>query len=189
MIDPSDYNDPEVYGGGNWVTANCGNPAPSNDYCGIHTNAGVQNHWFYHLAQGFGENNGIGIDDAAKIAYRSMTVYMDNNSNYEDAREGSIRAAIDLFGKCSYEHQHTINTWNEVGVGESWNQLNIECVDIHGTPVLCGNKLDVIEPITFTATGEPGKTFNWSNIPSEWSTNISGSNNQFFEITDFGAQS
>ena len=70
---------PDTYGGTYWI--NPGGP----DLGGVHTNSSVQNFWFYLLSVGgTGVNDngdsysvtGIGIDDAAKIAYRNLTVYL-----------------------------------------------------------------------------------------------------------------
>ncbi|MEZ4849341.1 MAG: M4 family metallopeptidase [Bacteroidia bacterium] len=52
MNNPNLYGDPDTYGGSNWYNPNCGTPTQFNDYCGVHTNSGVQNKWFYILAAG-----------------------------------------------------------------------------------------------------------------------------------------
>ena len=79
----------------------------------VHTNSGVQNFWFYLLSvggSGVNDNGdpysvtGIGIDDAAKIAYRNLTVYLTPTSNYHNSRAGSINAAADLFGVGSQQY-------------------------------------------------------------------------------------
>ena len=109
---------PDTYKGDNWYSG-------SGDNGGVHYNSGVQNFWFFLLSQGGSGTNdngdsynvtGIGIDNAAAIAYRNLTVYLTRNSNHEDAREGSIEAASDLFGKCSNEVTQVINAWDAVGV-------------------------------------------------------------------------
>ncbi|NIW45715.1 MAG: hypothetical protein GWN30_13480, partial [Gammaproteobacteria bacterium] len=64
------------------------------DNGGVHTNSGVQNYWFYLLSEGgSGVNDngdayfvtGIGIEEAAQIAYRNLTVYLMPGSDYPDA--------------------------------------------------------------------------------------------------------
>jgi Zn-dependent metalloprotease len=35
-------------------------PTQANDYCGVHTNSGVLNHWFYILTIGKSGTNDIG---------------------------------------------------------------------------------------------------------------------------------
>lgn len=120
MSDPNVDGQPDTYAGTNWYTG-------TSDYGGVHTNSGVQNYWFYLLSAGgtgvndFGHSfnvTGIGIDKAAQIAYRNLTVYMTKTSRYIDARQGSIWAAEDLFGVCSVEAIQTANAWYAVGVGD-----------------------------------------------------------------------
>ena len=123
-LENPEYNkDPKNYKGNNWK------PLNGSDIGGIHSNNGVQNHWYYLLAQGgsgtndFGQSfnvKGIGIDKAAKIAYRNLTIYLTSLSNFEDARFFSIQAAKDLFGPCSPEVESTTNAWYAVGVGEPY---------------------------------------------------------------------
>lgn len=128
MSNPNSYGNPDTYNGSFWVDQDC-IPSSSNDRCGVHTNSGVQNHWFYLLAQGgLGINdvgdsiivNGIGINNAADIAFRTNTVYLGPSSNYEDARFYSFRSAVDLFGACSAEVEDVINAWHGVGVGDAY---------------------------------------------------------------------
>ena len=115
MADPNAFNDPDTYHGLNWD--------PNEE---VHNISGVQNFWFYLLSTGGtgtndnGDNynvSGIGVSNAAKIAYRNLTVYLTPNSNYTDARFYSIQSAIDLFGPCSPEAAATANAWYAVGVG------------------------------------------------------------------------
>jgi PKD repeat protein len=128
MSNPNSYGDPDTYGGLNWVDQDC-TPSSSNDRCGVHSNSGVQNYWFYLLAQGgLGINdvgdsikvNGIGINNAADIAFRTNTVYLGPSSNFEEARFYSFRSAVDLFGACSPEVEDVINAWHGVGVGDEY---------------------------------------------------------------------
>lgn len=119
MSNPNAYGDPDTYQGTNWYSG-------SGDYGGVHTNSGVQNFWFYVLSVGKSGTNdkgdsynvsGIGMDKAAAIAYRNLTVYLNSNSQYSDARNGAIQAAIDLYGAGSAEEIATTNAWYAVGVG------------------------------------------------------------------------
>jgi bacillolysin len=89
MSNPNDFYHPDTYQGTNWVNTECGTPSDANDNCGVHTNSGVGNYWFYLLSQGgTGTNDignafnvsGIGITDAAKIVYRMEDVYL-NSTN------------------------------------------------------------------------------------------------------------
>ena len=132
MSNPNRYNNPDTYGGINWTnTVDC-IPSGSNDGCGVHNNSGVQNFWFYVLAQGdTGVNDlknnyaviGIGLDKAAKIAFRNLKNYLTPSSDYMDARRGSIQAAIDLYGYDSQEMKSVMNAWYAVGVGGPYSFL------------------------------------------------------------------
>lgn len=115
MDNPNLFNCPDTYHGQFWD--------PSEE---VHNISGVQNFWFYLLSTGGAGTNdngdnynvtGIGIDDAAKIAYRNLTVYLTPSSTYADARFYSLQSAIDLFGPCSPQVAATGNAWYAVGVG------------------------------------------------------------------------
>lgn len=132
MSNPNVEGQPDTYGGTYWVSQSRCRPRSSNDYCGVHTNSGVLNHWFYILTEGkTGTNDlgnsysvtGIGIDKAAKIAYRLESVYLSANSTYSNARTYGIQAATDLFGAGSPEVIATTNAWYAVGVGSASSSL------------------------------------------------------------------
>ncbi|HPE82539.1 MAG TPA: M4 family metallopeptidase [Aequorivita sp.] len=119
MSNPNAYGDPDTYQGTYWYSG-------SGDSGGVHINSGVQNFWFYILTVGKSGTNdlgnsynvtGIGMDKAAAIAYRNLTVYLNSNSQYSDARNGAIQAARDLYGADSPEEIATTNAWYAVGVG------------------------------------------------------------------------
>jgi bacillolysin len=129
MSNPKTNNQPDTYQGTNWKNVNCGTPTQANDQCGVHTNSGVLNHWFYILTIGKSGTNdigssynvsGIGIDKAAKIAYRLESVYLTANSTFSNARTSGIQAAIDLYGAGSPEVIATTNAWYAVGVGAAF---------------------------------------------------------------------
>ena len=126
MDNPNLFNDPDTYSGDNWRNPECGTPTRFNDYCGVHTNSGVQNKWFFLLTDGeIGTNDntddydvtGIGLVKAAEIAYRNLTVYLNTSSKYDDARTGALQSADDLFGLNSPEYISTMDAWYAVGVG------------------------------------------------------------------------
>jgi Zn-dependent metalloprotease len=119
MSDPNFYLDPDTYGGLHYWDL-------PGDNGGVHTNSGVQNYWFYLMVEGGSGINdkgdsftvsGLGWEKAAAIAYRNLTVYLTSHSQFKDAREGSIQAAIDLYGICSNEFIQTASAWYAVGVG------------------------------------------------------------------------
>ena len=129
MSNPKAEGQPDTYGGTNWKVIECGTPTQTNDYCGVHTNSGVLNHWFYVLSIGKSGTNdigssynvtGISIDKAAKIAYRLESVYLTANSTYANARTYGIQAASDLYGSGSTEVIATTNAFYAVGVGSEY---------------------------------------------------------------------
>lgn len=119
MLNPAQFSDPDTYGGQFWYTGTADNG-------GVHTNSGVSNFWFYLLSIGGSGTNdlanpynvtGIGLNSAAQIAFRALTVYYTPTTNYAQARALSIQAAKDIFGNCSNEVTQTTNAWHAVGVG------------------------------------------------------------------------
>ena len=98
------------------------------DNGGVHTNSGVLNHWFYILSVGKTGTNeqqqayavtGIGIDKAARIAYRAERLYLTANSDYRSTRMFTIQAATDLYGATSAEVTAVTDAWFAVGLGTS----------------------------------------------------------------------
>ena len=119
MANPHAEGHPKAYYGLNWYIG-------VFDNGGVHLNSGVQNYWFYLLTDGGSGTNeysyiynvtGIGLTDAAAIAYRNLTNYLLYESPYIDARNGSIQAAIDLFGNGSPQHLAVEEAWCACGVG------------------------------------------------------------------------
>lgn len=116
---------PDTYGGLFWADTQ----DQLTDHGGVHTNSGVQNHWFYLLSEGGNGTNDIGnafsvtgitTDKAVQIAYRNLIYYLTPEATFEDARNGSIQAAIDLYGIDSQEHQSVADAWYAVGVGDAY---------------------------------------------------------------------
>lgn len=129
MSDPNSEGQPDTYGGTYWVNVNC-TPTNNNDQCGVHTNSGVLNHWFYILSVGKTGTNDIGnaynvtgitIDKAALIAFRLEDVYLTSNSTYANARTSGIQSAIDLYGAGSAEVIATTNAFYAVGIGAAYS--------------------------------------------------------------------
>lgn len=154
MDNPKSAGDPDTYGGQNWRNPVCA-PDLVNDYCGVHTNSGVLNKWFYLLTVGShagsgpdaryartdsddGVNDlgntynvtGIGFDISEKIVYM-MEQMLSSTATFAEARDASIAAAIVLSGDaCSPVVQSVINAWYAVGVGAAWNGAG--CVSTYG---------------------------------------------------------
>jgi Zn-dependent metalloprotease len=134
MSNPNDFTDPDTYEGLHWIKVKNCNPSGGNDNCGVHTNSGVQNFWYYLLVEGgSGKNDkdstysvsGIGFDKASQIAYRNLTVYLTPTSGYLDAAFYSIQSARDLFGDNSNEVEQTTNAWFAVGIGKRYTALPV----------------------------------------------------------------
>ncbi|ACA95323.1 MULTISPECIES: M4 family metallopeptidase [Burkholderia cepacia complex] len=100
-----------------------------------HFSSGVGNRFFYLLSEGpsvpstdtglsraqlvcNGDTtfSGLGRDKAGKIWYRTLTVYLNANSSYPNARRASIQAANDLYGANSAESATVARAWSAVGV-------------------------------------------------------------------------
>lgn len=118
---------PDTYKGKCWWDTS--NPTPDNDRGGVHVNSGVQNYWFYLLCEGGADTNDngdafdvspIGMDKALQIAYRNLIFYLTPLATYEDARQGALCAATDLYGVESPEYISVMNAWYAVGVGKSY---------------------------------------------------------------------
>ena len=112
---------PDTYMGEFWVDTES-----SFDYGGIHFNSGVQNKWYYLLTDGDSGTNdngysyqvdGIGIEKSQQIAYRTLTEYATEESQYADIRLASLQAAEDLFGENAPEVVAVDEAWKAVGVG------------------------------------------------------------------------
>ncbi|MFN0120997.1 MAG: M4 family metallopeptidase [Blastocatellia bacterium] len=97
----------------------------AGDYGGVHINSGIANLAFYLLTTGGthprGKSTnvvpGIGINKAQRIFYRALTVYMDADDTFLDARNKTIKAAADLYGgSCSSEARAVKAAWSAVGV-------------------------------------------------------------------------
>lgn len=93
------------------------------DSGGVHINSGIPNHAFYLAVVGGTHHlsgvtvTGIGATDAAKIWYRSLTVYMTSGTNFSGARTAMLNSATDLFGSSSTQYNTIATTWCAVGVG------------------------------------------------------------------------
>ena len=101
-----------------------------NDFCGVHTNSGVLNFWFFLLSDGgTGTNDigntynvtGLGINTAEEIAYATKLLLNNSNADYPLTRNVSIQAATNLFGANSCEVRTVTDAWFAVGVGPAYN--------------------------------------------------------------------
>ena len=142
MDNPQAEGDPDTYGGIFWKDPNCTPPTLVNDQCGVHTNSGVLNKWFYLLTVGSGAGsgpdasfsgaddaindkgniysvNGLGFDLSEKITYLTELM-LTSSATYEEARNVSISVALSLTGNpCSEMVKSVTNAWYAVGVGNA----------------------------------------------------------------------
>lgn len=119
MSDPPAKGDPDYYGGANWSNVEGCTPTDRNDYCGVHTNSGVGNKWFYLLSVGGVHDSvsvtGIGIENAIRIAYHANCYYWTMLSTYSEAALATVLAAQDLDETGVWETQ-VQSAWTAVGV-------------------------------------------------------------------------
>ncbi|HEY4800379.1 MAG TPA: M4 family metallopeptidase, partial [Bacteroidia bacterium] len=157
MSNPKSLNQPDTYKGANW------------DASGeVHTNDGPCIFWYYLMCQGKSGTNdigsaynvtAIGMSDAAKIAYRALTVYFTSATTYATARTYAIQAATDLFGACSQQVITCTNAWYAVGVGTQFD------------PSACSNApvSDFSADVTNSCTGVINFTDLSTFNPTSWS--------------------
>ncbi len=138
FITPKSYGQPDTYLGTNWFSTTGCTPTGNNDNCGVHTNSGVQNKWFYLLSEGGSGTNDFGTTynitgitrfKARLIAYRALTMYETSTSAYIDARAATLHAAIDLYGGCSAE---------AIAVGDAWHAVGVESQSAQYVNDVCG---------------------------------------------------
>lgn len=123
------------------------------DNGGVHTNCGVLAHWFYIMSEGkTGTNDignsynvtGMGMDTAAAIAYRALTVYLIPSSQYIDARQAMIWSAEDLYGQCSQAAITASQAWYAVGVGYPISDYDLWMSEITYPVTACGYGYEVM---------------------------------------------
>lgn len=88
----------------------------------VHFSSGIANNFFYLLSEG-GTNktsgkraSGIGRAKAEKIWYRALTTYFTSGTTFKQAREGTLKAARDLYGAGKGEETAVTQAWTAVGV-------------------------------------------------------------------------
>jgi len=144
--------------------------------------SGPHSYWFYLLTEGGSCRNinitGIGKEKSQKILFHAMRYYFTSNTTYKDARNAETQAAKDIYGGCSEEYFETWRAWSAVNV---YNEPQNWCVTISGPSNVCPDN-----NITLTAKSNCNATFTWTGIPQEFTYSISGTNNKYLNITDFG---
>jgi trimeric autotransporter adhesin len=143
MDNPNTRNQPDTYGGTYWVNVVGCTPSSGNDYCGVHTNSGVLNYWFYLMCTGGSGTNdlsnaysvtGIGVSDGADIAYQTELA-LSSTATFANCRTASIAAASTLFGSCSPQVEAVTRAWYAVGVGANYSGTSVAAIT--GTTSVC----------------------------------------------------
>lgn len=126
LENPKLFNQPNTYMGDLWEDASdaC-EPGTDNDNCGVHTNSGVLNYWFYLISDGGSGTNdfeyeysvdGIGIEAASDLIYSVQLNYVQYQSKFADVRDYTIQEAEVMFGEDSEEVIAVQKAWCAVGV-------------------------------------------------------------------------
>ncbi|MBD3219366.1 MAG: hypothetical protein GF310_13925 [candidate division Zixibacteria bacterium] len=121
MENPHNETDPDYYGTSDpyWIDVENCTPSPFNDYCGVHTNSGVGNKWFFLLSDGGTHHSvtvtGIGVQNAMSVAYQANAYYWTSSTDYHQGALATISAALDLDSTGTWATQ-AANAWNAVGV-------------------------------------------------------------------------
>lgn len=200
MNNPRTKGNPDTYLGSNWTAtgdeSTCA-PTATNDYCGVHNNSGVLNHWFYILTAGkTGTNNaptpasynvtGIGMVKSSQIIYFAERDYLTANSTYLDARNATLAVASNLYCSSSPEYIATTNAWYAVNVGPQYVNYNSDvslkslnkniqfACGTNFTPVIVFENAG-INPITsvtisYSIDGGPVSTLTWTGSLANCST-------------------
>ncbi len=100
-----------------------------------HRNSTILSYWFYLLCEG-GDGyvddmitnpaysvTGIGMEDAAKIAYKTLVCYLSSMSDYKDAYRYSILSAKEFFGENSAQVKSVKDAWFAVGISDTCSNI------------------------------------------------------------------
>jgi len=99
----------------------------SSDNGGVHTNSGIPNKAAYNIA------TAIGKDKMERIWYRTLTLYLNSDAQFTDARDASVQAAADLYGSGSPEMLAVQNGFAAVGIGAGQTSTQTARIEINHT--------------------------------------------------------
>lgn len=152
MNDPKSLEMPAFYKGKYWI-----------DGADVHRNSSIGNLWYYYLVEGGTGTSedgqkfsieGIGFEKSAKIAFRTLSEYLTELSDYNAYRDLSIQAAEDLFGSCSPEVVSVSSAWSAVGLGEAIRGTDFRTSSIKNPLSDCGLDEEAITlEIEFSSCG------------------------------------
>lgn len=138
------YKLPNYYGEAPWVAIGEWCTSSNDDGCGIHTNCGVHNYWFYILA------NHIGFESATNIVIENFRANLDSTATYKDIAISSIKTAGKLFGNNSMQQKEVIKAWNKVGIYFEELDINLNFlqfmleIDTIKNIIINGNKYEEV---------------------------------------------
>lgn len=89
-------------------------PIARRDAGGVHINSSIINHGFYLLAEGL--PGAVGLRDAERIFYRALTLHLQKQSQFIDARHACLAAAEALFGEDSNQWRQTAEAFDRVEI-------------------------------------------------------------------------
>lgn len=201
MSYPRTKGDPDTFKGQYYVTtADDGTctPGSGNDNCGVHTNSGVLNHWFYIVTAGkSGTNNapaasggpfiynvtGIGMTKSSQITYYAERDYLTANATFMDMRNATIAVASSLYCATSPEVQAVTKAWKAVNVGSDYvasandvalksitgGNINVACNSTYNPSIIIENAgTNAITAATITYNVDGG-----ANSTINWTGNLS----------------
>lgn len=202
MAAPMTLGDPDTFRGTNYVATGDDGPCTptggtsGNDYCGVHTNSGVLNHWFYILTAGKSGTNsapiaerdtynvaGIGMVKSSKIAYYAERDYLTPNATFLDCRDATITIANSLYCSAGPEVISVTNAWMAVNIGEAYvsnaNDINVKPI-ADNSSIACGTTSVpvtlVFENLGASAITSANITYNidgGTNTSVTWTGNLS----------------
>lgn len=123
-----------------------GQPAHTDDWVatcadveGVHINSGIFNKAFYLTAEA------ISKEKAEEIFYRALTVYLQPQSSFLDARAKVLESAADIFEDGSPEQSAVESAFNDVGMTDVWEPEANSCT--------CAATNIALDPTTWAADG------------------------------------
>lgn len=142
---PKLFNQPNTYNGEFYIPTEECTPSQDNDNCGVHTNSGVPNYWYYLISDGgTGTNDhgyeyavtGFGIEKAAKLIYAVQENYVQSLSTFADVMNFSITEAGVQYGENSAEVNTVKAAWCAVGVAEPDSEIctTLAVQDLNANP-------------------------------------------------------
>ncbi len=159
MANPKNFQNPDTYNGKYFGG-------------GFHSDAGVQNHFFYTLTHGdTGTNDnsynysvkGLGFEKGVKIVYQAILNYITPNTDFGMVATFDVKAAKDLYGSCGIEAAMTKEAWLVAGVSDTSTIINFDHI-VSNQKLYCGtNNTNV----PFYSLGDVSRKCTWYFGPND----------------------